>query len=217
MSMPSPRARLLALIPLALASAVLTLACGGKYATNPVGSGQSMVVLLPDADTGTTGHATVSTAAGSVPLAAERDATFVRGNKRPDAVRTISDGDVQAIFGGALMALPAPMRHFTLFFKFDSDELTDESRAQLPDVIRAVNERQAPDVAIVGHTDSAGVPVANVQLGMKRATAVRTLLLAAGLNPALVEVTSHGEADPLIQTPDETAEPRNRRVEISVR
>jgi outer membrane protein OmpA-like peptidoglycan-associated protein len=32
-----------------------------------------------------------------------------------------------------------------------------------------------------------------------------------------VEVTSHGEADLLVPTADETFEPRNRRVEISVR
>jgi outer membrane protein OmpA-like peptidoglycan-associated protein len=52
---------------------------------------------------------------------------------------------------------------------------------------------------------------------MKRATMVRALLGEAGLDPASIEVTSHGEAVLLVRTPDETYEPRNRRVEITIR
>ena len=43
------------------------------------------------------------------------------------------------------------------------------------------------------------------------------LLVAAGLDATSVEVTSHGEAVLLVRTPDETYEPRNRRVEITIR
>jgi outer membrane protein OmpA-like peptidoglycan-associated protein len=52
---------------------------------------------------------------------------------------------------------------------------------------------------------------------MKRAGTVRAILVEAGLDPATIEVRSHGEGDLLIQTPDNTREPRNRRVEIAVR
>jgi outer membrane protein OmpA-like peptidoglycan-associated protein len=57
----------------------------------------------------------------------------------------------------------------------------------------------------------------NVALGLKRAQAVRAILVKAGLPPSLVDVTSHGEGDLLIKTRDNTPEPRNRRVEITVR
>ncbi len=193
------------------------MACVPKHTSSPMRSGQSMVVLLSDADTGLTGHASVTNGSGSVDLAADRDATVATARRRPGAVITLDEADVTRIFGGALSALPPPLGHFTLFFRFDSDELTDESRALLRDVVNAVRDRAAPDVAIVGHTDTVGTPPANFQLGLKRSTAVRNLLVAAGLAPSLVEVTSHGEADLLVRTPDETAEPRNRRVEISVR
>jgi outer membrane protein OmpA-like peptidoglycan-associated protein len=33
----------------------------------------------------------------------------------------------------------------------------------------------------------------------------------------MIEITSHGESDPLVQTPDGVREPRNRRVELSIR
>jgi outer membrane protein OmpA-like peptidoglycan-associated protein len=62
-----------------------------------------------------------------------------------------------------------------------------------------------------------GTPAANYELGMKRAMTVRALLVDAGLDPGLIEVSSLGEADLLVKTPDETPEPRNRRVDITVR
>ena len=48
-------------------------------------------------------------------------------------------------------------------------------------------------------------------------TLIRDQLVAAGLDTRLVEVTSHGETNPVVPTPDNTAEARNRRVEVTVR
>jgi outer membrane protein OmpA-like peptidoglycan-associated protein len=132
-------------------------------------------------------------------------------------VTTLDEPEVDRIFGEALAALPAPPRRFTLHFRFESDELTDESRALVPDILKSVTERAVPDVVIVGHTDTTGTPQANFELGLKRATTVRTLLVGVGLDENAVEVISHGERDLLVQTPDDTLEPRNRRVEIAVR
>jgi outer membrane protein OmpA-like peptidoglycan-associated protein len=125
--------------------------------------------------------------------------------------------EVQRIFGDALSVLPLASQHFNLYFLFDSDELTVESRVLIPTILEAVRGRPAPDVAVVGHTDTMGNSATNYQLGLRRATTVRNLLVAAGFDTAFVEVESHGEADLLIPTRDETMEPRNRRVEITVR
>jgi peptidoglycan-associated lipoprotein len=80
-----------------------------------------------------------------------------------------------------------------------------------------VKGRAFPEVLVVGHTDTMGTPRANIDLGLVRANSVRTILVQVGLDPATVETRSHGESDLLVKTPDETPEPRNRRVEISVR
>ena len=53
--------------------------------------------------------------------------------------------------------------------------------------------------------------------GMPQPVDRRDLLIEAGLDASAIEVYSHGETDLLVQTPDETPEPRNRRVEIAVR
>jgi outer membrane protein OmpA-like peptidoglycan-associated protein len=176
-----------------------------------------LIVLLPDSETGLTGRASVSNDGGSANLDAERDATRVAARQRPGPVSTLSDADVKGIFGDALSALPPAPRHFTVYFRFESDELADESRALVPEILKTVNARAVPEVAVVGHTDTTGAPEANFKLGLRRATTVRDLLVKAGLDGSFIEVTSHGKADLLIQTADETLEPRNRRVEIAVR
>jgi outer membrane protein OmpA-like peptidoglycan-associated protein len=207
---------------LATLGATLVTACGPeRVVTRPSPPAealpaQALIVLLPDS-AGSVGRAIVSNQSGSVDLHSGRDATRVTAGRPPGAIRTLSQADVKMIFGDALSTLPDAPRHFTLYFRFESDELTDESRVLVPQILRLVKERAVPDVVVVGHTDTAGTSRANFELGLKRATTVRNLLVKAGLDASFIEVTSHGKADLLIQTPDETPEPRNRRVEIAVR
>jgi outer membrane protein OmpA-like peptidoglycan-associated protein len=202
---------------LAALAATTAIACGPKHVASPSRPGDALVVLLPDADSGRTGAAAVSNPSGSVDLKATRDSTLVASNRAPGAVTTMNEEDVKRLFGDALAALPQAPQRFTLNFRFESELLTDESRALLADVIRAVRSRTLPEVVVVGHTDTMGTPQANIALGMRRAVMVRELLVAAGLASSMIEVASHGEADLLVHTPDETPEPRNRRVDITVR
>ena len=125
--------------------------------------------------------------------------------------------EIARIFGDALAVLPPPARRYLLYFDLGNDTLTPESQAQVPVILALVAERGQPDVAIIGHTDTSGAAPANVTLGLRRATLVRDRLVAAGLDGALIEVTSHGESNPLEPTPDNTGNARNRRVEVTVR
>jgi outer membrane protein OmpA-like peptidoglycan-associated protein len=107
--------------------------------------------------------------------------------------------------------------HFTLHFLFESESLTEESRALLPRILAAARNHPFPDVAVTGHTDTTGSAAGNYELGLRRANSIRTRLIEAGVDRGLIDVTSHGEADPLVKTADEVADPRNRRVEITIR
>jgi outer membrane protein OmpA-like peptidoglycan-associated protein len=52
---------------------------------------------------------------------------------------------------------------------------------------------------------------------MRRANSVRALLIDAGLNAAAIDARSHGEMELLVPTANGVFEPKNRRVEITVR
>ena len=198
------------------ALAAFAAACGGKHVTTSVDRGQSLIALLPDPETHKTGAATVWNKGGSADLNAERKAVL-SSEKQLGRVTKLSENDVERLFGEALEALPPEPRSFTLYFKFESDELTDESTQLVPTILAVVKQRSDPEVAVVGHTDTLGPARANVALAMKRASFVGKLLIAAGLDASTIELASHGEAALLVRTPDETPEPRNRRVEITVR
>lgn len=199
-----------------LAVVAATLACGPRRVATTPGE-QELVVLLPDPDSGAPGHATVTGSSSTVDLVSERQATEVAAGRPPTAPATLDEARIQQMFGDALSALPPAPRSFNLYFQFDSDQLTDAGRAMLPEILQLVKDRPAPDVVVIGHTDTTGSAASNYQLGLRRATRVRDLLVAAGLDSTLISVMSVGEAEPLIPTPDETMEPRNRRVEVAVR
>ena len=201
---------------LAIAAVSIATACAPKHISSPARPGRDLIVLLPDSDTLAAGDARVSNQLGSVDLAAERDAALVAAGRGPVLTKLSAD-DVTNIFGDALSALPPPPQRFTLFFRFESDELTDQSQALIPEILRAVKEHAVQDVVVIGHTDTMGTQLANYGLGLKRAMMVRNLLVRAGLDGSTIDVTSVGELDPLVKTADETPEPRNRRVDIAVR
>jgi len=205
--------RLLLFIALATTAA----ACVHRSVTIPEGRGRTLVALLPDPDSGVVGRAVASSLGGSVELAEARASTVIAGKAAPTPVKTLSEADAGELFGEVLAALPSAPEHFVLNFQFDSDELTPESKALLPQVLKAVKGHPVPEVQVIGHTDTVGTSASNITLGLKRAEMIRKQLVDIGLDPTLIETVSHGEADLLIKTPDEVPEPRNRRVEISVR
>jgi outer membrane protein OmpA-like peptidoglycan-associated protein len=196
------------------AAAVLVAALG-LCASACAAKGSAVVVLLPDPDK-TVGRAGVENKAGSVDLDDANEGARVRKNQRPTVFR-LGDAEVQQMFAEALAALPPDPRRFALNFRFESDELTDEARALVPDILALMRQRPAADVVVTGHTDTMGTARANFDLGLKRAMMVRNLLISAGLDAAQIQVSSLGETDLFVRTPDETPEPRNRRVDIVVR
>ena len=203
-------------IYLAVVAVLFSAGCARQRIATPAPA-RVQVVLLEDPDSAARSAATVTNPSGRVTLNEPLESTSVLTNRSPSAPVKMDEADVQRQFADVLSDLPAGPQHFILYFRTDSAELADQSRGVVPDVLRAVVARKVPEVTVIGHTDSSGTRRSNYRLGLERAQSVRALLLKAGLEPALIEVESHGEADPLRKTPDNTAEPRNRRVEVTIR
>lgn len=204
----------------AVACGALAAMLGGAGACRPkvAPGGADLIVLMPDPDDGGhVGSATVTGKTGSVDLTEPQTATRVVGEAAPTAPTPISTDEIQRLFGEVFAARPLPPRQFLLYFETGSEQLTIDSLALIPDVVKVVRERPVADVTVIGHTDTTGDAASNVELGMRRAVLIRDLLVKSGLDPAKISVASHGEADLLVKTPDDTAEPKNRRVEVTVR
>ena len=129
---------------------------------------------------------------------------------------TVTAEQVSRDFGSTLAALPPRPATFTLYFLEGRDELTPESRAELEKVFAELKRRPAPDIQVIGHTDTVGSADYNDKLSRARAERAREMLLGLGLR-ARMEVAGRGKREALVPTDDNVAEPRNRRVEINVR
>ena len=70
---------------------------------------------------------------------------------------------------------------------------------------------------MAGHTDTVGTDQYNDALSLRRAERVRALLIGRGIAPDSVGAIGRGKRELRVPTPDGVAEPRNRRVEITVR
>jgi len=192
---------------------LLAAACAATQKPKPR---DAFILLLPD-DQGKTGSIVVSGSGGERVLSDPRQAVRVSAGAAPGQPFVVSEDEVRAQAGPALEALPPPPVHFILYFHHDSDELTRESLARLPEVIQTIRKRAPVDISVVGHTDTVGDKRYNYQLSLKRALAVTALLAAKGVAPSIIDTTSHGKDNPLVPTGDQVPEPRNRRVEVTVR
>lgn len=130
------------------------------------------------------------------------------------------DGDaeqVDELFGDAVAALPAAPYDARLYFLLDKDELTPESKIQAQQVFDEITGRQIAEIQIVGHTDTVASIAYNEKLSERRAQKVRQALIELGVSDEIIKTSGMGESELLVETADNTPEPKNRRVEIKVR
>lgn len=172
------------------------------------------VVLLPSAD-GSQSAVVIRDASGEVLLNQPYAATKRR--LAANAGYQSSPAEVKERFGDALAAQPARPRNYVLYFEAGGNVLTPESQAALANIRKEIAERAASEVMVIGHTDRVGNVEGNDKLSLKRAEGLRDLLIESGIPAGKMEVVGRGERDPLVPTADEVDEPKNRRVEISVR
>ena len=91
-------------------------------------------------------------------------------------------------------------------------------RPSLAKVLDALAPALAPEegaaVKVVGHTDSQGSEMINLQLSIARAEAVVEHLRQRGIALERLSADGRGEADPLTSNATEEGRARNRRVEL---
>ena len=129
----------------------------------------------------------------------------------------LDEGQVREMFGSTLAALPGKPTSFTLYFLEGKDELTPASKVEMEKVFGELKRRPLPDIMVIGHTDSVGGGSSNDKLSLARAERMRELMIGLGIPAERIQAAGRGKRELLVPTEDNISEPRNRRVEISVR
>jgi outer membrane protein OmpA-like peptidoglycan-associated protein len=132
----------------------------------------------------------------------------------------MSRAKVDAAFGETLAALPAPPLFEPLYFS-QGVSLTPESEAKLRALLTTLRARKAIEVVITGYTDTVGTDDYNDKLSQDRAETVKLALLPIlaeyGVTADSVTAVGRGKRELAVPTADNVFEPRNRRVEVTIR
>ena len=190
---------------LVLAAASLLAACATSRDT---------VILLPKED-GSTGAIAASRGGSEVLL----DSAYAQARSGGSKMHpmTTDRAEVEKRFGAALSAMPPPPKSFVVYFQSGSDDFTEESKTTLGQMLDEMKLRPAPEITVIGHTDRVGSDDDNDTLSLQRAQKVREMLLGMGVAAEHVNAAGRGSREPLVPTEAGVDEPRNRRVEVSVR
>ncbi|WP_407294596.1 OmpA family protein [Stutzerimonas zhaodongensis] len=174
------------------------------------------VVLLESPD-GTTGAVVIEDAQGETRLDRKHQGAVIGSRGFGSGPFEVGDQRIARDFSAALAAQPTLPQVFLLYFQIGSAELTEESERAIEEIFETIRQRGPSAVSVIGHTDTLSGARWNEQLGLIRARAVADMLRKRRIDVIDLDVSSHGQRNLLVKTPDGVSEPRNRRVEISVR
>jgi len=176
---------------------------------------QETVVLLPGAD----GHVGIVfvTRGGQRRVLNRAYATTRAVGQREVEFEVRTPDAVRSEFGEVLAALPARPASYMVYFGSGVDELVFESKGELELALEELRRRRQSDIVLTGHTDRVGTDDSNDRLSLQRAERIKAEIVALGIAPGRISVAGRGEREPLIPTADGVEEPRNRRVEITIR
>lgn len=178
------------------------------------GCASERVILLPATD-GQASAVLIRDSQGEIRL----DQPYAAGVRRFGSLVTYqaTAEEVATRYNGTLVAMPPRPSSYLLYFREGSNQLTPASEAEFAKIRDEIAGRVASEVMVIGHTDRVGSASTNQALSLKRAEMIRSHLLSVGIAADVIEAVGRGENEPLVPTEDDVDEPKNRRVEISIR
>ena len=106
--------------------------------------------------------------------------------------------------------------HFEpIYFDHDKAEIRPEFTAFLLSLVEVVNGHSDLRIKVVGHTDSDGSDVYNIDLSQRRAEAIIDFFVKAGLARDRIQIEFKGEAEPVGNNATSEGKQLNRRVDFS--
>jgi outer membrane protein OmpA-like peptidoglycan-associated protein len=109
-----------------------------------------------------------------------------------------------------------------ILFDFDYSSINSEFYPNLGTLLNYLKNNPDAKIELVGYADSRGTDEYNMELSLRRASAVNDYLVKGGANPANIKISNYGENNPVVSnaTVDGEDDPEgrkyNRRVDIIV-
>jgi outer membrane protein OmpA-like peptidoglycan-associated protein len=98
-----------------------------------------------------------------------------------------------------------------IHFATAKSDLGAESKALLDEKVKIFRANPAMRIVIVGNADQRASDAYNMELGERRAAAAKAYLVSQGVDAVRIEISSHGERNPIAAGTSKAAEATNRR------
>lgn len=108
-------------------------------------------------------------------------------------------------------------RNVRVNFEFNLYDITNDARNTLTEFASCMAKHGDWQLTVEGHADERGTTQYNLDLGEKRAQAVRAYLAGLGVAKNRIRTLSYGEERPIEDDSSESAWATNRRAELQVR
>lgn len=103
-----------------------------------------------------------------------------------------------------------------LNFEPNTPNLVAGSDKTVQDLAKIMVAYPRVQLKLTGHTDNAGDSLQNRKLSLKRAFAVKNLLVANGIQDLRIDFTGRGSSNPIASNANEEGKAKNRRIEVKV-
>lgn len=133
----------------------------------------------------------------SIALAMLMLAACSKNGCRPDDPCACTDPSVCAVSAGEAACDFAKRAGDRVFFAFDKDALTEESKATLVKQACWLKANECRKVIIEGHCDIRGTSEYNLGLGHRRAQMVKNFLIEQCVEEGRITVISYGKDKPI--------------------
>ena len=103
-----------------------------------------------------------------------------------------------------------------VLFETNKAQLMAGAKRSLDKLVDFLNENATRKVLIEGHTDNVGSSTYNIDLSLRRADAVASVLKDKGIDESRIVTKGYGELYPVAENSSASGKQQNRRVEIVI-
>lgn len=103
-----------------------------------------------------------------------------------------------------------------ILFDVDKADLKAAAQSNLHNLSASLQKNPQTNITIIGHTDNTGSSDHNMDLSIRRAEMVRSLIVADGISGARLTTVGKGMTEPIGDNTTVAGRQQNRRVEITI-
>lgn len=135
-------------------------------------------------------------------------------DKQAAELRNDMGNDVKIVNNGDRLVVTMPQ---DILFDTGSAAVRSGLRSDLNTLAANLNSYPDTTIDVLGHTDNVGAADYNQNLSARRASAVASVLMNAGVSPSRIRSYGRGEDEPVATNQTDYGKQQNRRVEIVIR